>query len=281
MLEEDSAAIQEHDLADEHGHFVHVAGRRLYYTHWQASGRKLVLIHGFGTSNTSWHAAGPLFAEAGYDTYALDLAGFGLSCKKWEASYTHGDQADLVAAWMRQIGLQSAIMLGHSMGGNVAAHLALRHPALVEQLVLECSAILTGVDAAPRQLAQLLQVAPVRRAARLAVREIVRRSDFSAFEARNPHVTRVLKTADWDEALLAAARDSWANKLTAEQLRQLHTPTLIIWGADDTTIPVTDVGKLQALLPKARAVIMRNAGHLPHEEDPQRFVRGVVERLTP
>jgi pimeloyl-ACP methyl ester carboxylesterase len=277
--EEGLMGMPDQELADEHGVFSEVAGRQVYHVHWPALGPTLVLIHGFGTSSSSWHAVGPLFAEAGYNTYALDLAGFGLSCKRWDAGYSHVDQANLVAAWMRQLDLAPAIVVGHSMGGNVAAHLALRHPQLVDRLVLEAAAILSGVETAGRRVGQLLNLPPLRRAARLAVREMVKRSDFSAFEARNPQVMRTLKTADWDQALLAVVRDSWANRLSHAQVRQINTPTLLIWGAEDTTIPVADVGRLQALLPRARAVIMRGVGHLPHEEDPERFVQGVVERV--
>lgn len=270
------SAVDERELADEHGAFVQVGGREVYYLRWPAPGPRMVLIHGFGTSNTSWAAVAPLFARAGYDTYALDLGGFGLSSKGWEAGYGHPDQADLVAAWMQQLGLDSATVIGHSMGGNVAAHLALRHPRRVEQLVLEAPAILSGLEAAPRQLAALLRVPPLRWAARQAVRKVVRRSDLSRFEASNPQVLRVLRTADWDQALLAAARDSWANQLAPEQLRAIAAPTLLLWGSADATIPVADSERLQMLLPKAWAVTMAGAGHLPHEEAPQRFAELVL-----
>lgn len=271
--------LREQDLADKHGVFSEVAGRQVYHTHWPTSGPALVLIHGFGTSSSSWHAVGPLFAKAGYNTYAVDLGGFGLSSKRWEAGYGHADQADFVAAWMRKLGLDSAIVVGHSMGGNVAAHLALRHPLRVDRLVLESAAILNGLETTSRFVGQLLNISPLRLVARRVVRKLVMDTDFSSFEARNPQVTRVLQTADWDQALLAVVRDSWANRLSPEQVRQIAVPALIVWGAEDTTVPVADVGRLQALLPKVRAVIMRDVGHVPHEEDPARFVRGVIERV--
>lgn len=270
------AAVDERELADEQGAFAQIGGREVYYLHWPAPGPRLVLIHGFGTANTSWAAVAPRFARAGYDTYALDLGGFGLSSKRWDAGYGHPDQADLVAAWMQHLGLDTATIIGHSMGGNVAAHLALRHPQRVERLVLEAPAILSGLEATPRHMATLLHVPPLRWAARLAVRRIVRQSDLSRFEATNPQVLRVLHTADWDQALLAAARDSWANRLSPEQFRAITAPTLLLWGADDTTIPVADSLRLQLLLPQAQVVTMPGLGHLPHEEAPERFAELVL-----
>lgn len=272
--------VAEAALADLGGQFVSVNGRQIYFRRWRARGPRVVLIHGFGTANTSWSAVGPLLARAGYDTYALDLGGFGLSSKAWEAPYGHGEQADLVAAWMAQLGLDSATIVGHSMGGNVAAHLALRHPRRVARLVLETPAILSGLVTTPRRLRTLVQVPALRQAARLAVRRIIERSDFSQFEASNPQVLRVLRTADWDLALVAMVRDSWANRLTPEELRRITVPTLLLWGADDQTIPVTDSVRLQALLPHARFVSMPDAGHMAHEEDPQGFVGRVVAAMT-
>ncbi len=268
--------VAEASLADVGGQFVAVAGRQIYFRHWPARGPRIVLIHGFGTANTSWSAVGPLLARAGYATYALDLGGFGLSSKAWEAPYGHRDQADLVDTWMAQLGLDTATIVGHSMGGNVAAHLALRHPRRVAQLVLEAPAILSGLVTTPRQLRTLVQVPALRQAARLAVRRIIERSDVSQFETSNPQVLRVLRTADWDLALVAMARDSWANRLTPEELRRITAPTLLLWGAEDQTIPVTDSVRLQALLPHARFVNMPGVGHMAHEEDPQSFVDRVV-----
>lgn len=272
--------VAEAAMADVGGQFVAVADRQIYFRRWRARGPRVVLIHGFGTANTSWSAVGPLLARAGYATYALDLAGFGLSSKAWEASYGHREQADLVATWMAQLGLDSATIVGHSMGGNVAAHLALRHPRRVARLVLEAPAILSGLVTTPRQLRPLVQLPALRQAARLAVRRIIERSDFSQFEASNPQVLRVLRTADWDLALVAMARDSWANRLTAEELRRITVPTLLLWGGDDRTIPVTDSVGLQALLPQARFVSMPGAGHMAHEEDPQGFVERVVAAMA-
>jgi pimeloyl-ACP methyl ester carboxylesterase len=272
-------SVAEAALADERGQFVQVAGRRIYYLHWPAHGPRIVLIHGFGTANTSWSTVGPLLARAGYATYALDLGGFGLSSKAWEASYGHPDQADLVAAWMEHLGLDTAMIVGHSMGGNVAAHLALRHPQRVTRLVLAAPAILNGLVATPRQLSGLVQVPALRLAARLAVRWLIKRGDFSQFEASNPQVLRVFRTADWDQALVAAARDSWANQLSPEQLRSIKVATLLLWGTDDRTIPVTDSTRLKALLPHARFVSMPGAGHMAHEEDPHGFVDRVLSAM--
>jgi pimeloyl-ACP methyl ester carboxylesterase len=265
------------ELADTNGTFVEVAERQIYYLRWPASGPSLVLIHGFGTANTSWGTVAPLLARAGYDTYALDLGGFGLSSKRWGVGYAHADQADLVDGWMQRLGMDSATVVGHSMGGNVAAHLALRHPRRVDRLVLEAPAVLSGLQSVPSGLRALLEVPALRQAARLVVRTIVLRSDLSRFEATNPLVLRSLRTADWDLALLAAVRDSRGNQLTPEQLRGITAPTLLLWGANDTTIPVADSDRLQAILPHARAVTIPGLGHLAHEEAPQRFVELVLK----
>lgn len=271
--------VAEQTLADANGAFATSAGRQVYYVTWGTEGEPLVLTHGFGSAGGSWGRVGPLLAAAGYTVYAVDLGGFGLSDKSWHAGYDHDTQADVLAGWMHALGLPSATIVGHSMGGSVAARLALRHPALVRRLVLEDATLLSGLVTLPRVLVPLLALPPLRWLGRRLIRRMVRQNDWSEFEARNPQVTRVLRTADWDLALLAVSRDSWANRFPEAKLPALSLPTLLLWGADDTTVAPTDVGRLQTLLPQAEARILAGLGHTPHEEDPERFVAALLPWL--
>ena len=70
---------------------------------------------------------------------ALDLKGFGLSDKSFDEDYSHPAQADFVADMMTALDIQSATLVGHSMGGNGLAHFALKYPERVEGLVFALS----------------------------------------------------------------------------------------------------------------------------------------------
>jgi pimeloyl-ACP methyl ester carboxylesterase len=88
----------------------------------------VILLHGFGGSTFSWRLTLPALADAGYSAVALDLRGFGLSDKDGGADHGHAAQARYVAALMDELAIQDAVVVGHSMGGNVAAHLAVHAP---------------------------------------------------------------------------------------------------------------------------------------------------------
>jgi pimeloyl-ACP methyl ester carboxylesterase len=102
-------------------------------------GPAVVLVHGFGGSTFNWRYTLPALAEAGYRAVALDLMGFGLSDKSFDQDDSHAAQADFVADVMTALDIQRATLVGHSMGGNVIAHFALKYPERVEGLVFALS----------------------------------------------------------------------------------------------------------------------------------------------
>ena len=96
----------------------------------------LVLVHGFGGSTFGWRAVMAPLAARGWHVVALDLPGFGLSEKSWSFDYDHETQARYVLATMDQLGVERAVIVGHSMGGNVAAWIAALAPERVAGLAL-------------------------------------------------------------------------------------------------------------------------------------------------
>jgi pimeloyl-ACP methyl ester carboxylesterase len=228
------------ELADPDGDFVNVDNIQLYYVHIPSDGEPVILLHGFGGSTVTWRDTMPALAASGYDVYALDLAGFGLSEKGWAIDYSHERQAARVVQFMDQMGIERAFIVGHSMGGNVAAYLAIRYPDRVGGLIL--------VDAAAQQSNEpsdlptgLLNLPFVRRWGQIVLRQAVS-SMFSDLlldaayhdETVTPDLIdaykRPLYTRDWDVALLGMVRDMRNNALPAPA-SSIQAPTLILWGA--------------------------------------------------
>ncbi|WP_119072438.1 alpha/beta fold hydrolase [Aggregatilinea lenta] len=94
------------DLADANGMFATVDNTTLYYTHLPGSQGPVVLVHGFGGSTVTWTGTMAVLARAGYEVYAVDLAGYGLSEKGWDIDYRDSAQAARIlgligSAWDR------------------------------------------------------------------------------------------------------------------------------------------------------------------------------------
>ncbi len=265
------------------GSLVDVDGTRVWVEEaGPADGPPIVLIHGFGGSTWSWRETVPALADAGYRVVALDLANFGLSDKSWDRDTSHARQADLVAAVLDELGIESATVVGHSMGANVLAWLAARHPGRVDRAVLVDAATGPAAGGGGGPLGALLQVPPVRRIAQLLIRGQVN-ADRLAGILRSAYADpsratagdlagygAPLETPRWDDALLAIVRDG-ANALPADIAEILRVPTLVVWGREDGWIPLVDGEALRAALPDAEWRIIDDAGHLPMEEQPAAF----------
>lgn len=281
------------ELVDPDGLFVDVVDEQIYVTHTPGGGDAVVLIHGFGGSTVTWIDTVPALALAGYDVYAIDLLGFGLSEKGWHHDYHHAAQAERVMGVMDALGIERAVLVGHSMGGNVAAHLALSHPERVSRLVLVSASILSdqadGNGMLPVPVG-LLDIPGARRWGQLLIREFVP-AEFesmlfdAAYQDSMINATivegyrRSLYTSGWDLGLMGIMRHGTDNDLSLP-VSDLSIPTLLIWGAQDSWVPVQQGEMLQALIPGAEYVEFADVGHLPMHEVPGGFNAAVLNFLA-
>ena len=269
-------------LADDNGAFAEVDGETVYFVHAPGGARGAVLlIHGFGGSTVTWQQTVPALAEAGYDVYAVDLPGFGLSQKGWDTDYRHAAQARRVIGLMGQLGIDRAAVVGHSMGGSVAAHLALAAPERVNQLVLVDAAILSSDSGRFSVPNFVLDVPVVRRWAQFGLRrgidslftDLLRDAayqDGAITPALEDGYRRALHTPGWDTGLLGILRDAKDNDLPAP-VSDIRIPTLILWGAEDTWVAPEDGARLESLIAGGQRVEFPAVGHLPMHEAPEDF----------
>lgn len=135
------------DLAAPDGIFTTINDTRIYYVErGPADGAPIILLHGFLSSTEIWGHTLDLLAEAGYRAVAFDRPPFGLSDKNPELDYTLAAQAELTADLMDELGIEQAVLVGHSAGGAVIAQFALLHPERLAGLVFVDGAV--GVDGA-------------------------------------------------------------------------------------------------------------------------------------
>ena len=275
-----------------------VEGRRtVVATAGRGSDPVLILVHGFGGSTFGWrHVMEPL-AATGWYVVALDLPGFGLAEKGWGQSYEHESQAGFVLSVMDQMNIQDAVIAGHSMGGNVVSWVAALAPERVRGLALIDAAIVSPSITRNTAAATALSLPPLRRATRILIRSAFTEATFgellgSAFavkSAATPETIRGYAAAsrlpEWDAALLGIIRDASANALPSSigeivDRPDAPIPTLILWGADDSWVPLSAGESLRDALPAATYVVLPGLGHVPFEEDPEAFTQAMQEWLA-
>lgn len=252
------------------------------------NGPVLVMLHG---SNASLHTWEPWVAQLG-DTFrmiSLDLPSHGLTGAIPSNDYSQDAMARFVDEFTRTLGVDRFALAGNSMGGGIAARFALIYPQRLTHLILiDASGMSTKMPQDPG-LGFRIARTPVIQNLMLYV------TPRSLFESS-------LKTAIYDDALVTPAmvdrywelnRHAGNRPATLkrfqlpqdtyiqEHVSEITTPTLILWGDQDTLTP-RDMGEgYNAAIKGSKLIIYREVGHLPMEEAPDRSARAVRDFLTP
>lgn len=240
----------------------------------------VVLVHGYSMSSIIWEKVMPLF-EPAYRLHAIDLKGFGRSDKP-EAGYSCRELADDIRAFMDGIGLERAVLIGHSFGSLVLQHFAAAYPGRVGALVL-CNALAAVLP--PKGLTPFAQE-------RLKGYGSIEdnRKIFSANMQRYFDTANVLR-GDIDrlievglQACTTALRDALVANYTTPAippslLEAVRVPVLILvtthdpFGTFDQAVAISDS------LPNSRIAVIERCGHSPMWEKPLEFVRIVTAFL--
>ncbi len=265
-----------------HGH------RRAYRT--MGEGPALLLIHGIGDSSETWLPLMEQLAEH-HTVIAPDLLGHGESAKP-RADYSVAAYANGMRDLLDVLGIDRATVVGHSLGGGVAAQFAYQYPERCERLVL----VATGgvgpeVNPAFRlgslpfaELALLpLRLPPMQLVGRVAARTLQALGTDIGRDA--DELIRLLATLPDPEASGAISRTlrsvvDWRGQVVTLRDRaylSAHVPVLLVWGAHDAVIPVAHAQLAAEAMPHARVEIFDEAGHCPHHTDPERFIELLLE----
>ena len=279
--------VADHVVHSDKSHFVNVDGARVHYQEFgERNAPPMILIHGYTASVYVWKNAAPLLAEAGFRVIAVDLLGFGYSEKPSWFDYTIQSQARMVSRFMNLLGIGRAIVVGSSYGGAVAATMTLDEPERVEKLVLVDAVINDDLKSHPilrlvsfRGIGEVLT--PFLSDSRALLRyrmhgTLAKANHHLITEERIESAIRPLNAADGHHSLLASSRN-WSANHVQREANLINQPTLIIWGDQDTVIPVENGFTLHREMLNSRFVILKNCGHVPQEEKSEIFAELVIE----
>ncbi len=257
----------------------------------KTNSRVAILIHGW---SSSWYALSPLLPQLSknYHCLALDLPGYGESPKMPERATIAG-YADLIAGLIKEVSDKPVVLVGHSMGGMISLTLTLRHPELVERLVLLGPTIsgrlsmYINLFVAPITLLERFSIAntivaalephflritdALTRPASFAERTGITEKDYERIRSdiRRPGQGLVRAECFW------AMRDGDLRG----KLRAIKVPCLVLWGMEDNTVPLRDASVVADEMPDADLRVLPKAGHWPQFEAPEvteRYVRAFL-----
>lgn len=249
----------------------------------EGEGYPVVFIHGIPTSPCLWRHVIPQVQDA--RSMAWEMVGYGASIEEgWDRDISVAKQADYLAAWMREVELESAFLVGHDLGGGVVQILAARHPELVRGLVLANSICYDSWPIpsvkAMRAMGPMVERLP-NNVFRYVYATFLRRGHDDQAQAKEsigehwPYYER----AGGATAMIRQVRSLNVNDTLsiASRIPDLDVPARLVWGAAD---PFQKIGYGYRLAYELKAPIDRVEGgkHFVPEDHPER-VAGAVNAL--
>lgn len=242
----------------------------------QGSGQAVVLVHGLGGSIESW-ANNIEGLSKEIRVIAIDLPGFGQSDKP-KMNYTIKFYRDFLTAFVERLRLRTTSITGSSLGGQIAAELAIARPDLVQKLVLisPAGALPKSFKGSPA-LRRYVKVTEARSA------EQVKQALFAVDgkpvdDAYAQMVFERLSMPGAGEAFLSALMGSARASRLNSRLQRIRAPTLLLWGKEDAMIPIKFIEPF-VKMKNCRIIMLEGCGHRPHVEKPDLFNRIVIDFL--
>lgn len=223
---------------------------------------------------------------------AYDRPGFGLSehplTWKGQNPYSPETQVELVNGLLDHYGIKRAILVGNSAGGTISMQVALVHLERLSALVLVDAAVYHS-GGAPGWVQPLLATPQMRHLGSLITRQILAHGrDLIKLAWHDPdllpaemveYYLKPFKVENWDKSFWEFTLASQPTGIVG-RLSEITLPVLVITGDDDRIVPTADSIRLYRELPNASLEVIHNAGHVPHEEQPQPFIEAVTSFIN-
>jgi pimeloyl-ACP methyl ester carboxylesterase len=240
----------------------------IYYTQYQGSSSSrppVILIHGAGSNHLCWPAEIRRLRDA--TVYAIDLPGHGKSTGT--AHHRVSSYQSAIIDFIAQLGLNSAVLVGHSLGAAIALQLALDHPQHVTGLVCISAAASFQIDPSFINLFRLTQT-------QMKTQELL--THYFA-----PHYGKTQWYPNLLKGLPAVRNSLWYADLRAtahfdlrSRLGQITIPTLVLAGEEDPLVPVSAAAHLARQLPNAKFKGFPQHGHMLMLEEP----KGIAQEIN-
>jgi pimeloyl-ACP methyl ester carboxylesterase len=257
--------------------FIHVDGNKIRYLESGSSKHILVLIHGLGASAERWNKVIPIFAKK-YHVIVPDLIGHGYSDKP-VADYTPEFFMIFLEKFFIALKIKRPIIIGSSLGGQIAADYTSTHSSEVEKLILVSPAG-SMKESTPALDAYIM--------AALYPNDESAKSVFTLMESSGHEIDSQIVQGFIERMKLPNAKLAFMStvlglknsEIITSRLHTITCPTLIIWGSKDPVIPIQYADNFLSSIKDCRFFRMDDCGHTPYVQDPETFSSAVLEFLS-
>lgn len=245
--------------------YINLNNQNVFYQK-VGKGGNLVLLHGWGhNSSDFWPLIDDL--KDNFTLWLIDLPGFGRSDLP-KSTFSISDYAEIIKLFIDKNQIKKPVLLGHSNGGRVSIKLTANYPNLIDKLILEDSA---GLKPQTDFYLPIFFLGA----------KIFRYFIPNWFPFKSQIRYKFYKSIESQDYLKAGPMQKTLTKFLAEDLtanlKKIEAETLIIWGENDSAIPLSIGKRIYQLIPNSRLEVFENVGHFPHLEDKEKFVKFVKD----
>jgi pimeloyl-ACP methyl ester carboxylesterase len=256
--------------------FVEIDGMPVHYRD-EGKGMPLVLIHGTSSSLHTWE---PWTQELkkNFRIIRLDLPAFGLTGPHPKRDYKIATYVQFLHKFLQKLNIDSCYMAGNSLGGLITWEYALAYPQEVKKMILLDASGYPSTRPRP-WVFRLASVPVLNQIVRYVTPKFFFKNNLEQVYADDSKISENLITRYFDLNLREGNRQAFIDRSQTigesnwRKINQIKTPTLILWGKEDTWTPLSFAEKFKADLPNAELKIYDKVGHIPMEEQPELTVK--------
>ncbi|MFN4970921.1 MAG: alpha/beta fold hydrolase [Bacteroidota bacterium] len=272
--------------ANSSSQFMSILGMQVHYRDQgvQSDSVPLILLHGMSSSLNTWDSV--VFYLANHRrVISLDLPGFGLTGPSPENMYNFDYYNKFIDSFTRRLQLTKFTLVGNSMGGSIAWNYALFNPAVVDKLVLidavgypkrgESGSLGFKIASTPVINNILLFATP-----KALVRKSLETIYFDQYRVTDAQVERFHDMAIREgnrAAALLIFKGSFGTSQFKGEIKEIKTPTLVLWGEKDNLISVENAYQFNQDIKGSKLEVYPNVGHVPMEEVPERVAKSILD----
>ncbi len=258
-------------------HYVTVDGNRIRYLEEGSSGPDVVLIHGLGSQAERWSNVIPYLSK-NHHVIAPDLIGFGYSDKP-QVDYTPKYFVKFVFDFLEELDIKKTILIGSSLGGQIVAESAAASDNDIIQKIVLVSPTGTMRTTNPTLDAYVMAALCPQYDAIKNAYQMMSGKHLDIDKATIERFRLGMSQPNAKMSFLSAVISFKHWPAITQRLQLISAPALVIWGGNDTMIPINFSNEYVSGLKNCQFVVMEECGHRPHVEEPEKFSEIILEFL--
>ena len=249
----------------------------------QGKGEDIILVHSIGQSLYTYRELISKLSSK-FRVTALDLVGFGYSEKPYYFNYTLDEMSDFIERFMEAMGMETAHIFGFSMGAGYVINFAKRYPDKVGKVVLlspggitpEMPSSIRSIDSRlfGGIAARMINLKSVRKMLSECYFDLTNHTEDVVDEYYKPIATPETKR------VLRVCVGNYDDEAVIHSLKSVTADTLLLWGNEDKWHPTDMANVFRTVMPNVNYTLVRNAGHLAHEEKAERVAQ-LIKQFIP